>query len=139
MTDEIVFPEKEIKPAPEKVSAVLGKCDSLWQEIARYVESVYPTVIKEWKFPGAKYGWSYRLKDRKRVIIYMIPQRGFFRVAFVFGEAATKKVLHSSVSEKIKDDLRNARAYAEGRGIRIDVTGKPILKDIFTLVDIKLA
>ncbi len=139
MTDEIVFPEKDVKPAPATISQVLGHSESFWLEIERYVESAYPAVTREWKFPGVKYGWSYRLKDRKRVIIYMIPQRGFFRVAFVFGEAATKEVLRSDVSEKIKDDLRNARAYAEGRGIRIDVTGKRILRDIFRLIDIKLS
>ena len=139
MTDEIVFPEKDVKPTPSAISQALGRSESLWVEIERYIISVYPAVTREWKFPGVKYGWSYRLKDRKRVIIYMIPQRGFFRVALVFGEAATKEVLRSDVDAKIKDDLKNARAYVEGRGIRIDVTGKQILRDIYRLIDIKLS
>lgn len=60
-------------------------------------------------------------------------------MAFVFGPKATGKVMASNVSESIKTELKNAKVYAEGRGIRIDVKNSKILKDIKTLIQIKAA
>ncbi len=88
---------------------------------------------------GEKYGWSFRIKDKKRVIIYLLPQDRFFRVSLVFGQKATDMVLNSTIADNIKTELKNARAYAEGRGIRIDVKDKSSLKDIEELIKIKLA
>jgi hypothetical protein len=34
--------------------------------------------------------------------------------------------------------LRSAKVYAEGRGIRIDVKSKAVLKDVLKLVRIKI-
>ena len=47
-------------------------------------------------------------------------------------------VLHYAVSDDIKQELAAAKAYAEGRGIRIDVKSDAVLKDIRELIDIKL-
>jgi len=47
-------------------------------------------------------------------------------------------VLESDVSHAIKQELMQAKQYAEGRGIRIDVNDQSDLKDIHALIDIKL-
>jgi len=46
--------------------------------------------------------------------------------------------MESDVSQAIKADLSQARKYAEGRGIRIEVRGKSIVYSIRKLVDFKL-
>jgi len=45
----------------------------------------YPEGFEEWNFPGKKYGWSFRIKDKKRAIVYLLPGDDAFMVAFVFG------------------------------------------------------
>ena len=46
--------------------------------------------------------------------------------------------MSSSISTEIKMALNSAKAYAEGRGIRIDVKDEAIINDIKELINIKL-
>ena len=48
------------------------------------------------------------------------------------------KEVRDKVLEK-KSELASARVYAEGRGIRIPVSDRNSLEDIFSLLEIKLA
>ena len=130
--------DKTQPPTPRALAAALGNLMPLWNEIAQYVVTHFPKAAEEWKFPGAKYGWSFRLKDKKRNLIYMTPAVGCIQVAFVFGDKAVKEVLASSVSSAIKTDLKNAKRYVEGTGIRLSVRTKSDLEDVKRLVDIKL-
>lgn len=79
------------------------------------------------------------MNDKKRVIVYLLPREAYFKVAFVFGQKATDAILNSTISDEIKNELLSAKAYAEGRGIRIDVREPEVLKDILRLIEIKLA
>lgn len=137
--DKSIFIDKNIIPDAENLKEALGNMFKYWQEIENYVFSKYPAAGTEWKFPGEKHGWSYRIKDKKRVIVYLLPREGFFKTALVFGEKATNAVMASNVAENIKAELAAAKAYAEGRGIRIDIKEGAILTDIKTLIDIKLS
>jgi hypothetical protein len=138
MSELSVFPDKAMVPADKDVKEKLGPKYELWKRIHDFVLDKYPDGICEWNFPGKKYGWSYRIKDNKRAIIYFLPRDRYFLVAFVFGDKAVKEVMGSSISYKIKEDLNNARKYAEGRGVRIDINDETILPDIERLIEIKL-
>jgi hypothetical protein len=134
-----VFMDKSVVPADDDLIKVLGSTYELWKNVRDYVFQQYPKAIEEWNYPGTKYGWSFRIKDKKRAIIYLLPRDMHFKTALVFGERATNAVMQSSVSNDIKDSLASAKAYAEGRGVRIDIFDEKILTDIKTLIDIKLA
>jgi hypothetical protein len=60
-------------------------------------------------------------------------------VAFVFGDKGVDAVQDSNLPQSIKDELRNAKKYPEGRGIRLQVRNKTDVANIQTLVDIKLS
>jgi len=126
-------------PTENDLQRVLGAKYELWKEIRDRVFQAYPGGKESWNFPGKKYGWSYRIRDNKRAIIYLLPREGAFMAAFVFGARATDAILESEVSEAIKSELKGARVYAEGRGIRIPVPDRSGLSDIFSLIDFKLA
>lgn len=130
--------EKAIKPIETELKKKLGSTFSLWITLTKHLNEILTNPTEEWNFPGKKYGWSFRMKSMKRNIIYFLPGAGFFKVAFVFGAKAYEKVLESDVKESIKKELSEARAYAEGRGIRIDVHEENDLSDIKTLVQVKL-
>ena len=99
----------------------------------------YPDATEDWNFPGKNYGWSFRIKDKKRAIIYFLPREKYFKVAFVFGGKAMDFIMASDIAEEIKNDLQNAKVYAEGRGVSIDVEDDSNIADIKKLVEIKLA
>jgi hypothetical protein len=137
--EDKIFTEKDIIPTESSLKEVLGEKYKLWQHVRNYTVEKYPAAIQEWNYPGKKYGWSYRIKDKKRAIIYLLPYQGYFKVALVFGPKAMSRVLQSGVSQEIKTELENAIPYAEGRGIRIEVKNADTLKDIKQLIEIKIA
>ena len=137
--DQSIFMNKAVIPNDKDLSLVLGETYCFWKEIMDFVTMKDPKAAMEWSFPGRKYGWSFRLKDKKRVIIYLLPRDGFFIVAFVFGQKAVDAILTTGISDQIKTDLVAARVYAEGRGIRIDVKGINVIDDIKQLIEIKLS
>ncbi len=130
--------DKSIKPTNQDLMDKLGQTFSLWSDLKKYLKETLKDPAEEWNFPGKKYGWSFRMKSKKRNIIYFLPRDGFFMVAFVFGQKAKDMVMESNIDESIKTELQNAKVYAEGRGIRIDFRSKDIFEDIKTLVDIKV-
>ena len=138
MDDISIFPDKAITPTDKDLVEKLESTYSLWIRIQESVMEKYPNGLAEWNFPGKKYGWSYRIKDKKRAIIYFLPRSKYFKVAFVFGQKATDTVLSSDISSDIKTELEQATKYAEGRGIRIDIKNDLILPDIDRLIEIKL-
>ncbi|MDR1223396.1 MAG: DUF3788 domain-containing protein [Tannerella sp.] len=132
-----VFTDKESVPDDESLKVSLGTTYEFWQTFVDYVPSVYPKSVEEWSFSKSG-GWSFRIKDSRRAIIYLLPRDGFFKAAFVFGQKAADEVFKSEVAIAIKTELESAKAYAEGRGIRIEVKDGKIINDIKNLINIKL-
>ena len=135
---ENIFMDKTHQPSEQDLEFALGLNYLIWAELQNYLNSTLDKPSEEWNYPGKKYGWSFRMKSKKRNIIYFLPYDGYFKVAFVFGPKATAAVMKSQVSEALKEELQNAKVYAEGRGIRIEVKNIGILADIKELIRIKL-
>ena len=138
MDDISIFEDKAIIPTDEDLVDNLGTTLKYWVQIRNNVKGKYPDAKEEWNFPGKKYGWSFRIKDKKRAIIYLLPRDKFFKVAFVFGQKATDQILKSKISREIKNELKSVKKYAEGRGIRIDIKNDKKISDIIKLIEIKL-
>jgi hypothetical protein len=137
--DTSTFTNKSSIPSDLDLQESLGKTFHLWKTIEEYVHFKYPGVKEEWHYPGEKYGWGYRLKDPKRVLVYLLPRENCFKIAFVFGQKATMTIMDSNISAEIKKELSDAKVYAEGRGIRIEIKDDAIIEDIKLLIDIKIA
>ncbi len=136
--DISIFADKAVEPTPTDLQEQLGSLYPLWEQIAESVRKKYPNPKEEWNYPGKKYGWNFRLKDKKRAIIYLLPHKGYFKVAFVFGQKATDQIMASDIAKVIKSDLANAKKYVEGRSIAIEVKNHEPIEDIDQLIDIKL-
>lgn len=136
--DISVFTDKKVTPTEAALSEAVGNTYPLWKDIWEYVHMKYGEAIDQWSHSGKNYGWNFRIKDKKRAIVYLLPREGYFKTAFVFGEKATETVMQSKVSSEIKKELSLARPYAEGRGIRIDVKNEELVEDIKQLIDIKI-
>ncbi len=133
-----VFTDSTLSPTTSKLKEALGSTYPLWEEISDYTLKVTKGLVGEWKFSGPKFGWSFRISDKRRVIIYLLPRDQYFKVAFVFGQKATDRILEGKFDEEIKAELQAAKVYAEGRGIRIAVRDNSITIDIQELITIKI-
>ena len=133
-----IFTDQSRPPTAADLKEVLGKTYNLWNQLHDFVFQCNPDATDEWKYGGKNYGWGYRIKDAKRVIVYFMPCNKYLIASLVFGEAATKLALESKVSTEIKTIISSAKVYAEGRGIRIEVKNKATLEDVKILVGIKV-
>jgi len=132
------FIGRKEQPAEREVHEVLGKSAGLWNELlAWFVEQ--GVTGKEWKSISPKYGWSVRLSVKKRNIVHLSPCEGCFRVVLILGDRAVKASLESSLPARLKEEIRGARRYAEGTGIRLLVKCGSDLSPIRELAKIKLA
>ena len=138
MDNASIFLDKTVKPTDKDLADKLDGTYELWQRLHDLVLRKYPNGIADWNFPGKKYGWSFRIKDNRRALIYFLPRDQFFKVAFVFGDKAIHDIMKTGISAKIKEELNEAKKYAEGRGIRINIKDDSIFPDIEQLIDIKL-
>jgi len=137
--DSIIFTDKKIMPVENDLLMALCNTYEIWQQLSSYVHLKYPAAIDLWNYSGDKYGWSFRIKDKKRAIIYLSPRDRFFKVAMVFGQKATDAIMESQVAETLKSELASSQVYPEGRVIRMDVMNESLLNDLKTLIDIKIA
>lgn len=133
-----IFTDKAIIPTEKEVEKALCNTYPIWKTLTDFTKKMYPESTESWHFSGDKYGWSFRISDKKRVLLYLLPRDGFFKTAFVFGQKATDKISDSAITQNIKDEIQAAKVYAEGRGIRITVNDKSNLDDIKKLITIKI-
>jgi hypothetical protein len=132
------FTDKSAQPTEQELENALGESYHNWVKLRNHLTTSLPQPGEEWNYPGKKYGWSFRMRSKKRNIIYFIPGNGFFKIALVFGDKAVNKIMESDLPDSIKSDLREARKYVEGRGISLDVKDQEILPTIIRLAEFKL-
>jgi hypothetical protein len=137
--DISIFTDKAVEPNLDDLKNNLDSTFDLWQQIIEIVKEKYPKPKEEWNYPGKKYGWSFRVKDKKRAIIYLLPRQGYFKVALIFGQKATDQIMASNIDAAIKEDLAAAKKYAEGRGLSLEVHDTKWMNDIGKLIDLKIA
>jgi hypothetical protein len=124
-------------PSEKDVVAELGKARDVWDAITREIGAKYAPIEREWKTSKSSFGWMCVLKHKNRTLLYLTPDAGAVRVAVVLGERAVELALASGIPEPIKALIREARPYAEGRGIRFTVCTRAEIPVITELVVIK--
>ena len=94
----------------------------------------------EWRRYSKASPWTLKVVAGKRTLYYLTPGDGEFTVTLILGERASVTALAAhNVPGQLKQALRDARPYAEGRGIRIPVRGISDLGPVERLLAIKLA
>lgn len=134
-----IFTDTSIQPDEQELQKALNNTYPLWNAIKEYTLKKAPAATQQWKHSGTKFGWGFRISDKKRVLVYLLPREGFFRVAMIFGQKAVDALIAADIADNIKTELLAARPFAEGRGIRLEVKGLCVLEDIRQLIDIKIS
>lgn len=134
------FLGKRDQPTDAEIDAVLGPAASLWAGIIQQVTTDAGKVTQEWQgIHVNKYGWSLRLRQSGRNIVYLIPCNGCFRVGFSLNDKAVKAAKAARLPQKVADALAAAPHYHEGTGLRVTVYEDGDLAAIRKLTQIKLA
>jgi hypothetical protein len=128
-----------VQPTEMEIYATLGPSATTWKQLVDWLAQEQGVAEQEWKSSSPKYGWSLRLKLKKRTIIYLGPCTGCFRASFVLGDKAVAAARVSSLPKPILKLLDEAPRYAEGTGLRLIVKTERDLPAIRKLALIKLA
>jgi hypothetical protein len=133
------FGDKAHPPAQAELDRCLGPAAAAWHALAAHVERSHGPTVEQWNFAGAKYGWSLRLKQKERVILYFIPQAGRFLVGLVLGAKAVAAAKDAELPAALLESLAAAPRFAEGTGLRLPVSAASELPPIQKLVALKMA
>lgn len=133
-----VFPDKGFLPSPDELRNALEDSHSWWVRLIELLTQDHGPMQEEWNFAGAKYGWSFRLRARKRVVVYLIPQSGHFLVGMVLGERAVACLRAMQLPPELVALVEAAPVYAEGRGLRFPVQSVERLPWVLVLARAKM-
>lgn len=122
-------------PANVDLRAVLGESYGALEAFVRHNRELRP----EWKDYGRKLGWSLKLFDGKRNVCFLTPHEGRLMIGFVLSARATEAALASSLPDEVKQQIREARVYAEGRGVRLEARTERDLAPAQQLLELKRA
>ena len=128
------------KPAPpttSELAAALGGTTPLWERLIRELRNSTLIDGQEWHSYSTKAGWSLKLKLADRVILYASPLDGCFRVSFALGEKALKAARASGLSAQTLKLLSEAKKYAEGTAVRLEVRKVDDLEQVKKLAKAK--
>jgi hypothetical protein len=133
------FDDKSKKPRPTDLKKILSRTHTHWDGLVTHIAAEYAPLDQTWSFAGAKWGWSLRLKQKKRTVLYMTPCKGHFLVGSVLGEKAAKAAHDATLPSPVLGIIDGAKKYAEGRGVRIEIRTKKDLEHTKKLAAIKMA
>lgn len=133
-----LFNDKLTQPTDEMLVTVLGQTKEYIDSIIRFISTEFGECHPEWKYYGSKYGWSMKIFNNKRNVLFLGPEQGYFNVAFAFGEKAYLQIMNSDLPETIKEQIAASKAYVEGRPLRLEIRNEGNLELLFKLIKIKL-
>jgi len=131
--------DKAREPSDADVAEVLGDASHLWTDLKALMASQFDPLAEDWTFSGKRWGWSLRLKHKKRAVLYMTPSTGFLYAGFALGEKAVAAAHVSDLPQSLLEIIDGSQKYAEGRAVRLEVRSAADLDHVTNLAAIKMA
>jgi Protein of unknown function (DUF3788) len=133
------FIGKAEKPTESDLALQLGPAKAVWDKLLVELAEDFDLVTWEWNCYSSKAGWSMRLKRGERNIVYLSPGRGCFMASFALGDKAVRAARDSKLPKMVLQIIDQAKRYAEGTAVRLDISGVKDIVAVKKLVGIKLA
>ena len=125
-------------PEPADIRQVLGRSAAAWDALRARISEHFGQVTENWAVPAKKYGWSLRLKLKKRTILHLGPRSKHFIAAIILGDRAVAALRESELAPEVIAMVENATRYTEGRVIRFEIRSKKETEVVEALAKIKM-
>jgi hypothetical protein len=122
-------------PTEGELRALLGRCYRLFDEVAH----PGPGITGEWRCYKKGTAPILKVIDGKRTLYYVRPDRRSVHVSFLLGRAACEAALAGQVPAHLRDVIRSARQYPEGRAVRLELHRLADVADVEALLAVKRA
>ncbi len=126
------------RPTEKQLASVLGESHALWRRLVADLKRELKLDKEEWNSYSVKAGWSLRLQLKKRNIVYLSPGDGCFLASFALGDKALAAARKSMLPRSVLKIMNEAKRYAEGSAIRLEVRGSEEVDAVKALAKIKI-
>ena len=133
-----IYDDKLVLPTVQMLIHDLKDSKKYLVRISSFISDEYGNYNPEWKYYNKKSGWVLKLFSKKRNVLFVVPYAGFFKTTFVFGDKAAQLVFNSNLPANIRNALKIAQKYMEGRLIVLEVKNEADLNIILELIQIKM-
>lgn len=133
------FADKSKKPKKQELKEMLGRSSASWETLIEWAAGEYQPLTEEWTYAGAKWGWSLRLKRKKRAILYMTPQARQFLVGMILGDKAVAAAMAMKLPASVVKEIKTAKRYPEGKALRFEIKTKKDLDTVKKLAGAKMS
>lgn len=134
-----IFDDKSKAPTDTDLAAALKRSYVLWNNLRNLISERFTPVTCDWGFASKTTGWGMRLKHKDRAILYMTPCAGYFLASFALGEKAVKLAHEARLPTSVLNVIDNAKKYAEGRGVRLEVRTARDVSNVERIAVIKMS
>jgi hypothetical protein len=131
--------DKSHAPTEEEVLAFIGQtAGQLWSTLSHFVRETYD-LTPEWKYEGAKNGWTLYCRKSGRALVNLSPDHEGFTALVVLGAQEAEKALAAAdtLGPAVREILENAQVFHDGRWLWIRVKTARDAEDIQRLLLIK--
>lgn len=125
-------------PTDSELAAALGPTKALWDQLLAALADEHELVIREWNSYSRKAGWALRVKRVERNILYLSPCQGWFLASLALGDKAVQAARQGSLPPRVLRIISEARRYAEGTAVRLEVHTAADIAAVIQLAAIKL-
>jgi hypothetical protein len=73
--------------------------------------------------------------NKGKALLYLIPRKVSFMVAFGVREAEREALLESDLSQEMKEALASAKKYPEGYPLRVEVRRKDDMRSVRVIIN----
>ena len=134
-----IFNDKSKPPKDAELATALKDSFLFWNELKKLIALRFKPLSIEWGFTSKTTGWGMRLKNKDRTILYMTPRDGHFLASFALGEKAVKAAHEDDLPVSVLKIIDNAKIFAEGRGVRLEVRNGRDVRNVEKLAAIKMS
>lgn len=137
--DQLLLADKDHAPTEEIIFSHIGDSRRYWETIFGHIHKAHPSFQSEWRFYNDGKRWLLKTTRKSKTIFWLSVVPESFNVTFYFGDKAEPAILESAVSGSRKDAFQNGRRFGKVRAINVEVKNEDDVKDIQSLIEIKLS
>ncbi len=132
-----IFTDKSCKPSIDDMLKAVSASEVNLKALFGIIEENFKAK-SEFKFYGRNYGWALNFRKSGKSLISIYPSDNMFTVQIILDKVQAEEAINSDISEAVRDIINNTEEICEGKWIYIKVESTSKIKDIETLLKIRI-
>jgi hypothetical protein len=137
--DQPLLGNKDEFPSEKILFSHIGKTKTLWQSFFNYLHTEHSDFAEEWRYYNDGKSWLMKVTRKSKTIFWLSIIQDAFRITFYFTDRVEQAINGSSISNKLKEQFKNGKAFGKLRGLTILFRDKNDIEDARALISIKLS